>query len=164
MVSRMTRDHSGDQDIEGGAVDLLVVGAGAGGMATALVAALEGLSVLVCEKSDQVGGTGSTSAGTLWIPGNNQSKAAGFSDSADDAARYLDAKCTEEELLAPGFGRSELKKLLKKRTYESVMLVGHEPDFSKTIEKLTSARIKLAKAGIALIITIETVTASAPAA
>ena len=67
---------------------------------------------------------------------------------AEIAARYLDAKCTEEELLAPGFGRSELKKLLKKRTCDSVMLVGHEPDFSKTIEKLTSARIKLAKAGI----------------
>ena len=40
-------------------VDLLVVGAGPAGMAAALVAAIEGLDVLVCEKSGQAGGTGS---------------------------------------------------------------------------------------------------------
>ncbi len=72
-------------------VDLLVAGAGPAGMAAALVASLEGLDVLLCEKSGEVGGTGATSAGTLWIPGNSQSKAAGFTDSAADAARYLDA-------------------------------------------------------------------------
>src|SRR5437667_9706077 len=72
-------------------VDLLVAGAGAGGMAAALVAALEGLEVLLCEASDQIGGTAATSAGTLWIPGNSQSLAAGFSDSAEDAESYLDA-------------------------------------------------------------------------
>jgi succinate dehydrogenase/fumarate reductase flavoprotein subunit len=72
-------------------VDLLVAGGGPAGMTAALVASLEGLNVLLCEKSEQVGGTGSTSAGTLWIPGNSQSKAAGFTDSAADAERYLDA-------------------------------------------------------------------------
>ena len=72
-------------------VDLLVAGAGPAGMATALVASLEGLDVLLCEKSDQVGGTGSTSAGTLWIPGNSQSRAVGFSDSAEQADTYLSA-------------------------------------------------------------------------
>jgi succinate dehydrogenase/fumarate reductase flavoprotein subunit len=72
-------------------VDLLVAGAGPAGMTAALVASLEGLDVLLCEKSDQVGGTGATSAGTLWIPGNRQSIAAGFTDSAAEADRYLDA-------------------------------------------------------------------------
>ena len=72
-------------------VDLLVAGAGPAGMAAALVASLEGLNVLLCEKSHQVGGTGSTSAGTLWIPGNSQSRAAGYSDSAEQADRYLSA-------------------------------------------------------------------------
>jgi succinate dehydrogenase/fumarate reductase flavoprotein subunit len=72
-------------------VDLLIAGAGPAGMTAALVAAIEGLDVLICEKTDQVGGTGSTSAGTLWIPGNTQSKAAGFADSAAEAERYLDA-------------------------------------------------------------------------
>src|SRR3984885_15978526 len=72
-------------------VDLLVAGAGPAGMTAALVASLHGLSVLLCEKSEQVGGTGSTSAGTLWIPGNRQSQRAGFDDSAARAQDYLDA-------------------------------------------------------------------------
>src|SRR5579883_2638281 len=72
-------------------VDLLIAGAGPAGMTAALVASLQGLDVLVCEKSEQVGGTGSTSAGTLWVPGNHESRAAGFPDSAEAALRYLDA-------------------------------------------------------------------------
>ena len=72
-------------------VDLLVVGAGPAGMAAALVASIEGLDVLLCEKSNQVGGTGATSAGTLWIPGNHQSQAAGFSDNPEQAEIYLEA-------------------------------------------------------------------------
>ncbi len=72
-------------------VDLLVLGAGAAGMTTALVASLEGIEPLILEKSEQVGGTMSTSAGTIWIPGNEPSRAAGFEDSAEDAARYMDA-------------------------------------------------------------------------
>lgn len=72
-------------------VDFLVAGAGPGGMTAALVAALNGLDVLVCEKAEQVGGTGATSAGTLWIPENSQNREAGFDDKAADAAKYLDA-------------------------------------------------------------------------
>jgi succinate dehydrogenase/fumarate reductase flavoprotein subunit len=72
-------------------VDLLIAGAGPAGMTAALVANLQGLKVLLCEKSGQVGGTGATSAGTLWIPGNHQSRKAGFDDSADKAQDYLDA-------------------------------------------------------------------------
>jgi succinate dehydrogenase/fumarate reductase flavoprotein subunit len=72
-------------------VDLLIAGAGPAGMTAALVASLQGLDVLLCEKSAQVGGTGATSAGTLWIPGNHQSRKAGFDDSAEKAEEYLDA-------------------------------------------------------------------------
>jgi succinate dehydrogenase/fumarate reductase flavoprotein subunit len=72
-------------------VDLLVAGAGAGGLSAALIAACRGLDVLVCEKGAQVGGTAATSAGTLWIPDNAPSRRAGFSDSAGEARRYLDA-------------------------------------------------------------------------
>jgi succinate dehydrogenase/fumarate reductase flavoprotein subunit len=70
--------------------DLVVLGAGAAGMTTALVAALEGLKPLILEKSSQVGGTAATSAGTIWIPGNRQSLEAGFKDSAEAAAHYMD--------------------------------------------------------------------------
>ncbi|MCK1338472.1 FAD-dependent oxidoreductase [Bradyrhizobium sp. 38] len=71
--------------------DLLVVGAGAAGMTTSLVAALEGLDVVLCEKSDTVGGTTATSAGTVWIPGNRQGRLAGTPDSIEAARVYLEA-------------------------------------------------------------------------
>jgi succinate dehydrogenase/fumarate reductase flavoprotein subunit len=73
-------------------VDVLVFGAGMGGMTAALVAALEGLDVLLCEKTDQVGGTTSTSAGTVWIPGSSQAVRDGVPDSIDEARRFLAAE------------------------------------------------------------------------
>jgi phosphohistidine phosphatase len=73
------------------------------------------------------------------------------SQTAEIAAHYIDARYVEEESLAPGFGRSELKKFLKKRSYAALMVVGHEPDFSETVFKLTGARIKLSKGGVALV-------------
>jgi 3-oxosteroid 1-dehydrogenase len=73
-------------------VDVLIFGAGMGGMCAALFASLEGLDVLLCEKTDQVGGTTSTSAGTVWIPGSNQAVRDGVPDKIDDARRFLDAE------------------------------------------------------------------------
>jgi len=73
-------------------VDVLVFGAGMGGMCAALFASLEGLDVLLCEKTDQVGGTTSTSAGTIWVPGSNQAVRDGVPDKIDDARRFLDAE------------------------------------------------------------------------
>lgn len=70
--------------------DLIVVGAGAAGMTAALVAALEGLKVVLCESGEQLGGTTSTSAGTLWVPGNRQGEDAGFNDSTSDARTYIE--------------------------------------------------------------------------
>jgi succinate dehydrogenase/fumarate reductase flavoprotein subunit len=72
-------------------VDVLVIGAGAAGMTAALVCAIEGLDVLLVEKSDQIGGTSATSAGTIWVPQTTQSKDAGFPDSDADVRRYLDS-------------------------------------------------------------------------
>ena len=72
-------------------VDVLVAGAGAAGMTAALVCALQGLDVLLCEKSSQVGGTTATSAGTIWVPGTRQAVEAGFKDDIPEARRYLDS-------------------------------------------------------------------------
>ncbi len=72
-------------------VDVLVVGAGAAGMTAALVCAIEGLDVLLVEKSAQVGGTSATSAGTIWVPGTSQAREAGFADSPEDVRAYLDS-------------------------------------------------------------------------
>src|SRR5581483_7875518 len=76
---------------DGHSVDLLVAGAGAAGMTAALVAALQGLEVLLIEKSAQVGGTTATSAGTIWVAGTRQAGEAGMSDTIDDTRRYLNA-------------------------------------------------------------------------
>ncbi|HEY0918317.1 FAD-binding protein [Devosia sp.] len=70
-------------------VDLLVFGAGAAGMTAALTGAFEGLKVLLCEKTDTVGGTTSTSGGTTWVPGTSQSVRDGVPDSIEDASQFL---------------------------------------------------------------------------
>jgi succinate dehydrogenase/fumarate reductase flavoprotein subunit len=114
-------------------VDLLVAGAGPAGMTAALVASLEGLDVLLCEKSDQVGGTGANSAGTLWIPGNHQSRAAGFADSAAEADRYLDALIGEgtNRDLRDAFLQTGPKAIdyLAERTDVRFLPCGTHPDY-----------------------------------
>jgi succinate dehydrogenase/fumarate reductase flavoprotein subunit len=69
--------------------DVIVVGAGAAGLATALFAALDGLDVLVLEQSPWIGGTSAWSAGALWIPNTPHGAAAG--DTPERAAAYLSA-------------------------------------------------------------------------
>src|SRR5690606_28447365 len=69
--------------------DVLVVGSGAGGLATAASAAHRRLEVLVVEKEPVFGGTSARSGGWMWIPGNAPGKRAGVVDSADKARAYL---------------------------------------------------------------------------
>ncbi len=71
-------------------VDLLVVGSGTG-MAAALAAHELGLSVLIVEKSSQVGGSTARSGGALWLPASPVLREAGGNDSAERAAAYLDS-------------------------------------------------------------------------
>src|ERR1700675_4431964 len=79
------------------AYDVVVIGAGAGGMTTAAVAAAEGLSVLVIEKTEFVGGTTAWSGGMVWIPVNSKMKQAGLDDSLSDAAECLASTVPEIE-------------------------------------------------------------------
>ncbi|WP_298195554.1 FAD-dependent oxidoreductase, partial [Novosphingobium sp.] len=72
-------------------VDVVVVGSGAGGMLSALVAAKNHAQVLIVEKDKRWGGTSATSGGGIWIPGSDQAKAAGFHDNLDDAFTYVRA-------------------------------------------------------------------------
>jgi phosphohistidine phosphatase len=73
------------------------------------------------------------------------------SQTADIAADYLKVKLRKDELLAPGFGMNELRTVLKRHRAKSLMLVGHEPDFTNVISKLTGASLKLSKGGVALL-------------
>lgn len=71
-------------------VDVLIVGGGAAGMTAALLGQDAGLRVALCEKSELLGGTTATSAGTLWIPG-----LPGSGDSLAAAELYLDGVFAE---------------------------------------------------------------------
>jgi phosphohistidine phosphatase len=73
------------------------------------------------------------------------------SQTAAIAAKYLHADLREDPLLRPGFDASNLAKLIGNLAGNSVMIVGHEPDFTRAIYRLTGGRTKLRKAGVALI-------------
>jgi succinate dehydrogenase/fumarate reductase flavoprotein subunit len=69
--------------------DVLVVGSGAGGLATAVSAAHRRLNVIVAEKEPVFGGTTARSGGWMWIPCNAPARRAGVDDSAEKALTYL---------------------------------------------------------------------------
>lgn len=76
----------GDMLSDGQICDVLVIGSGAGGLATAVTAAKHGLDVVVIEKEPVFGGTTAFSGGVLWIPGNRH---CGANDTRDAARRYM---------------------------------------------------------------------------
>ena len=70
---------------------------------------------------------------------------------AEVAAEQLKTKLRQDKALAPGFGVSELRALLKRHNSKILMLVGHEPDFTSVISALTGASLKLSKAGLVFV-------------
>jgi 3-oxosteroid 1-dehydrogenase len=81
-------------------VDLLVCGAGAGGLTAAVCAASRGKNVLLLEKSSVIGGT-SMKASVIWIPDNPLMRADGRADPRPQALAYM-ARCARPELFDPG--------------------------------------------------------------
>lgn len=71
--------------------DLVVLGSGAGGLATAATASRLGLKVLVVEKAERFGGTSAISGGAVWIHGSDQARAGGAQDSPEAMRTYLKA-------------------------------------------------------------------------
>jgi len=71
--------------------DVVVVGTGGGALTGAAVAATAGLSVLVVEKTDLIGGTSAYSGGACWLPGSQVQQRAGIPDSTESARSYLAA-------------------------------------------------------------------------
>jgi phosphohistidine phosphatase len=73
------------------------------------------------------------------------------SQTAEIAGKYLNARVRTERLLRPGFDAVRLGKILESFSGKSLMVVGHEPDFTRTIFQLTGGHTKMSKAGVALI-------------
>lgn len=69
--------------------DVLVVGSGASGLATAVTAAWHGLRVIVAEKEVHFGGTTAWSGGWMWVPRSPLAIRAGIHEPAEAPRRYL---------------------------------------------------------------------------
>lgn len=71
--------------------DVVVVGSGAAGMATALVCRAAGLDVVLLEKTEYFGGSTAISGGAMWVPGNRHAREIGIEDSREAVLAYLRA-------------------------------------------------------------------------
>lgn len=69
--------------------DVLVIGSGAGGLASAVTAATQGLDVIVAEKATVFGGTTAVSGGWLWIPNTPHAQKAGQAEPIQIPKQYL---------------------------------------------------------------------------
>ncbi|MEV4730106.1 FAD-dependent oxidoreductase [Saccharopolyspora sp. NPDC049426] len=69
--------------------DVVVVGSGAAGLATAVTAAHHGLRVAVLERADVCGGATAWSGGWMWAPGNPLARADGVREETDEFRTYL---------------------------------------------------------------------------
>lgn len=85
----MTQSKVNASDTTDHAVDLVVVGSGAAGMAAAITAARNGLTTVIVEKSQFWGGSSARSGGGVWIPGNSVLRRQAPADDRDSASEYL---------------------------------------------------------------------------
>src|ERR1700759_4820024 len=70
--------------------DLIFVGSGVGGLASAITAKLAGLRPLLLEKTPLIGGSSVMSGGILWMPNNPLMAREGIADSRAEAIRYME--------------------------------------------------------------------------
>lgn len=70
--------------------DVVVVGTGGAGFATALAAVDEGLSVLMLESTEKWGGSTAMSGGGMWLPNNPLMRRDRVGDSREEALAYLE--------------------------------------------------------------------------
>ena len=69
--------------------DAVVIGSGAAACAAALRSARGGMSVVVVEKSDKLGGTSAMSGAGIWVPANHIAAREGIADSREEALQYI---------------------------------------------------------------------------
>ncbi len=81
--------------------DIVVVGGGAGGLASALFSRWHGNSVVLLEKADELGGTTKKAAFWYWVPNNRHMREIGIEDRKEDCIRYM-ARLSRPEAYDPG--------------------------------------------------------------
>jgi 3-oxosteroid 1-dehydrogenase len=89
--------------------DIVIVGGGGVGLASACFSAWHGNKVLLLEKAPQLGGTTQKAAFWYWVPNNEPMRAMGLKDKKDDCIRYM-ARLSRPEVYNPNlprFGMSE---------------------------------------------------------
>ena len=120
-------------------VDLVVLGAGAGGMTAALTAAVLGFDVLLVEKTAEIGGNTARSAGSLWVPNTRHSPPG--NDSFEKALAYLRATVGNRlpESLARAFlaAAPEMVAFLEDNTAVALRAYPYHPDYIATAEGAT---------------------------
>jgi phosphohistidine phosphatase len=67
------------------------------------------------------------------------------------AAAELGMRSVVDDALCPGFGRDALDELFARHPGDTIVLVGHDPDFSGLVRDLTGAEASMAKGGLARI-------------
>lgn len=76
--------------------DVVVVGAGIGGMSAAITAADRGLRVVLLEKGSRVGGAAAYSGGQVWIGANHVATREGIADSIPETLDYVAAAAARD--------------------------------------------------------------------
>lgn len=76
--------------------DVVVVGAGLGGLAAAVTAAIEGARVTLVERGDKFGGAAAYSGGQVWLGANHVARREGSDDTVDATRAYVTALAMKE--------------------------------------------------------------------
>ncbi len=117
--------------------DVVVLGAGVAGLATALFVALEGLRPAIFEHTGLIGGTSAVSAGSVWIPGTEAGRAVNPMDTPERAFTYLRGSAPAGD---PAMQRRFLElgveavALLARDTEVQLRPYAHHPDYLSDIE------------------------------
>jgi 3-oxosteroid 1-dehydrogenase len=101
--------------------DVVVVGGGCAGLASALFTSWHGDDVVLLEKAPELGGTTIKSAFIYWVPNNTLLREQGIDDKEEDFLRYA-ARISRPEKYdpnSPTFGQSEWEFSIYKAIYES---------------------------------------------